>query len=128
MPDDPHNLQRFVDAQRDTFAKALAEIRAGRKLSHWMWFVFPQAAGLGHSDMARHFAITGLDEARAYLQHAILGPRLREIVIAITATASGDSAEAILGGVDAMKLRSSLELFEAAGGGAEFAAARARFG
>ena len=128
MPDDPHNLQRFVDAQRDTFAKALAEIRAGRKVSHWMWFVFPQAGGLGRSDMARRFAITGLDEARAYLQHDILGPRLREVVVAITATAPGDSAEAILGEIDAMKLRSSLELFEAAGGGAVFAAARARFG
>ena len=125
---DPFDLQRFVDAQQGVYDQALAEIRAGRKRSHWMWFVWPQRAGLGHSDMARRYAISGDDEARAYLAHPVLGPRLAEITAAITATASGDTAEAILGPVDALKLRSSLELFEGAGGGPTFAAARARFG
>lgn len=122
------DLQRFVVAQGDAYDQALAEIRAGRKRGHWMWFIWPQAAGLGRSDMARRYAISDLDEARAYLAHPVLGARLVEITRAITATAPGESAEAILGDVDAMKLRSSLELFEAAGGGAVFTAARARFG
>ena len=85
---DPFDLQRFVDAQHGVYDQALAEIRAGRKRSHWMWFVWPQRAGLGHSDMARRYAISGDDEARAYLAHPILGPRLTEITAAITATAS----------------------------------------
>ena len=81
---DPFDLQRFVDAQRDTYDPALAELRAGQKRSHWMWFVFPQIAGLGRSGMAQHFAIAGLDEARAYLAHPVLGPRLVECARALT--------------------------------------------
>jgi len=105
------DLERFVSAQRGTYAQALAELRAGRKTSHWMWFVFPQIAGLGRSDMARHYAIRDLDEARAYLAHAVLGVRLREATEA-TLVHRGQSAERILGGIDAVKFRSSLTLFE----------------
>ena len=109
---DPFRLQRFVDAQDDggTYDQALAELRAGRKRSHWMWFVFPQIAGLGRSPMAQHFAISGLDEARAYAAHPVLGPRLREAATALTDLDTTD-AEAILGPVDAQKLRSSMTLF-----------------
>jgi uncharacterized protein (DUF1810 family) len=111
---DPYNLQRFVDAQRGAYDDALAELRAGRKTSHWMWFVFPQVAGLGRSAMAQKYAIGGLDEARAYLRHATLGPRLREATKAMLGNADatgGASAEAVLGGIDAVKLRSSMTLF-----------------
>ncbi|MCA1712224.1 MAG: DUF1810 domain-containing protein [Actinobacteria bacterium] len=101
------NLERFVDAQRETYDGALAEIRAGRKTSHWMWFVFPQLAGLGRSSTAQHYAIRDLDEARAYLDHPVLGPRLREAAAAVPA---GDPVH-VFGDVDAMKLRSSLTLF-----------------
>lgn len=128
MESDPYDLDRFVAAQRDTYPAALAEVRRGRKSGHWMWFVFPQAAGLGHSDMARRYAISGLAEARAYLAHPLLGTRLVEIVETATAAAPGESAERIFGAVDAMKLRSSLALFRDAGGGPAFAAALARFG
>ena len=72
----PYHLQRFVEAQTHTYATALGELNAGRKRSHWMWFIFPQLAGLGHSDMAQRYAIDSVDEARAYLDHAVLGPRL----------------------------------------------------
>jgi uncharacterized protein (DUF1810 family) len=106
------DLERFVRAQdeHDTFDRALRELRAGRKTSHWMWFVFPQLEGLGRSDMARAYAVSGLAEARAYLDHPVLGPRLRECCRALLDL--GDtSAVAVLGSVDAMKLRSSMTLF-----------------
>lgn len=106
------DLDRFVAAQAGIYATALAEIRAGAKRSHWMWFIFPQLAGLGHSAMARAYAIGSLDEARAYLAHPVLGERLRACVRAIP---DGDP-ERMFGGIDAVKLRSSLTLFAAAGG------------
>lgn len=108
------DLERFVDAQADVYDQALAELHRGRKSSHWMWFVFPQIAGLGHSPMARRYAIADLAEARAYLAHPLLGPRLRACAQAMLAHA-GRSAEAILGEIDAVKLRSSMTLFELAG-------------
>jgi uncharacterized protein (DUF1810 family) len=127
-PDDPHDLERFVAAQAGTYAQALAEVTHGRKVSHWMWFVFPQIAGLGYSAMARAYAIADADEARAYLAHPLLGRRLVEATNAVTATAPGDSAGAIMGGIDAVKLRSSLTLFAAvADDPAPFEAALARF-
>ncbi|HKT53374.1 MAG TPA: DUF1810 domain-containing protein [Caulobacteraceae bacterium] len=117
MDDDPHDLQRFVEAQARIYDGALAELRAGRKTSHWMWFIFPQAAGLGASPMAQRYAIASLDEAQAYLSHPVLGPRLMACVEAVNAL-DGLSAEAIFGDIDAMKLRSSLTLFAAAAPGA----------
>lgn len=107
---DPFDLQRFVDAQRDTYDTALAELRAGAKRSHWLWFVFPQIAGLGRSATAQHFAISGPDEARAYLAHPVLGPRLLECTRALADQEHPD-AVAVLGSVDAQKLRSSMTLF-----------------
>ena len=110
------DLERFVRAQDDggTYEAALAELRSGRKRSHWMWFVFPQVAGLGSSPMARHFAISGLDEARAYLAHPVLGPRLVEAARVLAGLPGGDPV-AVLGPVDALKLRSSMTLFARAG-------------
>src|SRR3954454_3991697 len=108
MPD----LDRFVAAQAPVYATVLAELRAGRKQSHWMWFVFPQLAGLGRSATALFYGIASADEARAYLAHPLLGARLRECLAALSAH-EGGSAEAIFGVVDAMKLRSSITLFEA---------------
>jgi uncharacterized protein (DUF1810 family) len=107
------DLERFVQAQDDhgTYDRALSELRAGRKTSHWMWFVFPQVSGLGQSPTAKHFELAGLDEARAYLDHAVLGPRLLECCRALLALDGGQSAEEVLGSVDAMKLRSSMTLF-----------------
>jgi uncharacterized protein (DUF1810 family) len=96
-----------------TYERAVAELRAGRKTSHWMWFVFPQLAGLGRSPTAREFSISSLDEARAYLEHEVLGARLVECA-SIVAGLSGRSAEQIFGGIDAMKLRSSMTLFSRA--------------
>lgn len=116
MPDletgDPYDLQRFVAAQdaAGTYQRAAAELRAGRKTSHWMWFVFPQIAGLGYSPMARTYAITSLPEARAYLAHPVLGARLSECA-AILAGLPDRAAEQIFGEVDALKLRSSMTLF-----------------
>ena len=107
---DPYDLQRFVAAQRDSYDGAVAELRDGRKTSHWMWFVFPQIAGLGHSPTARMYAISSVAEARAYLAHPVLGHRLRECASILTALA-GRTAEQIFGGIDAMKLRSSMTLF-----------------
>ena len=109
---DHPELDRFVTAQAagGTYEQALAELRRGRKTSHWMWFVFPQIAGLGHSPTSRHFAIASLDEARAYLDHPVLGPRLRECAGVVAAT-TGRSAVKIFGGIDAQKLRSSMTLF-----------------
>ena len=111
--DDPHDLARFVAAQEGSYETALAEIRAGAKRSHWMWYVFPQIAGLGHSAMARAYAIRSSAEARAYLAHPLLGPRLLACVDALQALPGG-TAESVFGGIDAVKLRSSLTLFEAA--------------
>ena len=109
---DSHDLERFVTAQDegDTYERALAELRAGHKTSHWMWFVFPQIAGLGQSTMSRRYAIASLEEARAYLAHPVLGPRLVECSRALL-DHSGVSARGILGGIDAVKLRSSMTLF-----------------
>src|SRR5688500_2917390 len=106
------DLERFVTAQAGVHAQALAELRRGRKQSHWMWFVFPQVAGLGRSEMARFYAIGSLAEAQAYLDHPLLGPRLRECTEAVLAHRDS-SAEAIFGPVDAAKFRSSMTLFEA---------------
>ncbi len=105
------DLDRFVGAQDGVYPQALAELRSGRKRSHWMWFVFPQIAGLGQSAMARTYAIASADEARAYLAHPLLGARLIEVTAAVAA-AQG-TAEAIMGGIDAIKLRSSMTLFAA---------------
>jgi uncharacterized protein (DUF1810 family) len=107
---DPFQLQRFVEAQSPVFAQAIEELRAGRKRSHWMWFIFPQLAGLGSSSMAERFAISGREEAIAYLQHTTLGPRLRlaaETVIQV----SGRSVDEIFGYPDNLKFRSSMTLF-----------------
>ena len=106
-------MDRFVAAQGAIYAEALAELRRGRKRSHWMWFVFPQLAGLGRSEMASRYAISSLGEAQAYLAHPLLGARLRECTEAALAH-RGRSAEAIFGPVDALKFRSSMTLFEAA--------------
>jgi uncharacterized protein (DUF1810 family) len=111
---DPYDLARFVAAQnRDgTYDRALAELRRGRKTSHWMWFVFPQLAGLGRSATAQYFAISSLAEARAYLDHPVLGPRLVECAAVVAGTAG--PAEHIFGAVDARKLHSSATLFHRA--------------
>jgi uncharacterized protein (DUF1810 family) len=111
---DPYRLNRFVEAQEGSYDTALAEIRRGAKRSHWIWYIFPQVAGLGHSAMAQHYAIASLDEAKAYLAHFVLGPRLQACVAALDALPD-TTAERVFGSVDAMKLRSSLTLFEAAG-------------
>jgi uncharacterized protein (DUF1810 family) len=110
--DDPYGLARFVAAQDAyrTYDDATAELRRGRKTSHWMWFVFPQIAGLGFSPTAQRYAICSLDEARAYLAHPVLGPRLIECTGIVAAT-EGRTAEQIFGEIDAMKLRSSMTLF-----------------
>lgn len=112
-PSDPFGLQRFVDAQSPVFETVLRELRASRKASHWMWFVFPQIAGLGSSPMAQRYAIVSLDEARAYFGHQVLGPRLKACVAALL-DVSGRSAHEIFGSPDDVKLRSSLTLFAAA--------------
>lgn len=110
MNTDPFRLSRFVDAQQGVYEQALAEIRLGAKRTHWMWFIFPQIAGLGSSAMARHFAIGSLAEARAYLRHPTLGPRYEECVAALQKL-DHTTAEQVFGSIDAMKLRSSLTLF-----------------
>jgi len=111
---DPFRLSRFLEAQEEVFADVLAELRAGRKTSHWMWFIFPQIEGLGHSSTARFFAIHSLDEARAYLDHAVLGARLRECTRLVNAVRSR-SASDIFGYPDDLKFRSSMTLFAHAG-------------
>ena len=108
-----YDLERFIEAQRPIYAAVLEELRRGRKSSHWMWFVFPQVAGLGHSSRAREFAITSLEEARAYLAHPVLGARLRECA-EITLGIDGRTASEIFGATDAMKLRSCMTLFHRA--------------
>ena len=107
---DPHDLERFAGAQASVFQHVLEELRQGRKATHWMWFVFPQIAGLGSSPMSRRYAIASLEEARAYLAHPVLGARLRECV-GILLDLDGLSAHAIFGSPDDMKLHSSLTLF-----------------
>jgi uncharacterized protein (DUF1810 family) len=111
-PEDPYDLQRFVAAQEagGTYDHAVAELRGGRKTSHWMWFIFPQIAGLGYSQASRTYAITSLDEARAYLAHPVLGARLIECATLLTGL-PGRTAEQIFGEVDALKLCSSITLF-----------------
>jgi uncharacterized protein (DUF1810 family) len=109
---DPHNLQRFIDAQEGVFETALAELGAGAKESHWMWFIFPQLAELGRSRTARFFGLASIDEVRAYFDHPLLGLRLRKCVEALLPWATQRTAEQIMGGIDAMKLRSSLTLFD----------------
>ena len=110
---DPHDLQRFVDAQEPVYPQVLAELRAARKASHWMWFVFPQLAGLGGSAMARRYAISSLDEARAYLAHPVLGPRLRECSELVLRAAQPD-VHRIFGSPDDLKFRSCMTLFQRA--------------
>jgi uncharacterized protein (DUF1810 family) len=109
---DPYNLERFVDAQNSggTYQRALDELRRGQKTSHWIWFVFPQIAGLGQSATSKLFAISSLDEAQAYVRHPVLGPRLVEAA-RIVAETGGRTAEQIFGALDAQKLRSSMTLF-----------------
>jgi uncharacterized protein (DUF1810 family) len=125
---DRHGLQRFIDAQAGIYAQALAELEAGAKQSHWMWFVFPQIAGLGRSATARHYAIASRDEASAYFAHPLLGSRLVECTRAVLRHPQ-TLAERIFGAVDAMKLHSSMTLFDAVAGAPEprFAEALATF-
>lgn len=125
-PSDPFDLNRFVAAQATIYSQALAEIRRRRKASHWMWFIFPQIVGLGHSTMAERYAIGSITEARAYLNHPILGARLRECVEALQALPP-TSADAVFGPIDAMKLRSCLTLFADASQEPAFAAALDRW-
>jgi uncharacterized protein (DUF1810 family) len=107
---DDHDLNRFIEGQRSTYEHALAELRSGRKRSHWMWYVFPQLAGLGRSATSRYYAIGSADEATAYLEHPLLGPRLIECATAILEI-DGRSASEILGSPDDLKLRSCATLF-----------------
>ena len=115
MADDPFNLQRFVEAQAGgVYQQALAEIRAGEKQSHWMWFIFPQHRDLGHSPTAKFYGLSGEEEARAYISHPVLGPRYRECVAAVRAQVkAGRSLEVIFGAVDAMKFTASVDIFRA---------------
>jgi uncharacterized protein (DUF1810 family) len=108
-----HDLDRFVAAQAPVYDQVLEELRRGRKTTHWMWFVFPQIAGLGQSTTSRRFAITSLDEARAYLAHPVLGGRLRECAGLVLASAT-PTVELFFGPIDAMKIRSSMTLFHRA--------------
>ncbi|MBN9483712.1 MAG: calpastatin [Bacteroidetes bacterium 43-93] len=105
-----HNLDRFIKAQQGVYKTALSEIRNGRKASHWMWFIFPQIQGLGHSDMARFYAIKDKEEAQGYLQHPILGQRLIEISEVLMQLNSSNAVQ-IFGGIDSVKLKSSMTLF-----------------
>ncbi len=111
--DDPFDLQRFIDAQAPVYGQVLDELGRGCKASHWMWFVFPQIAGLGRSPMAERYAISSLAEARAYLAHPTLGPRLRQCAALVNAV-EGRSIRDILGSPDDLKFRSSMTLFAAA--------------
>lgn len=120
------DLARFIEAQRPVFETALGEIRRGRKRSHWMWYVFPQIRGLGRSEVARYFSIRSRAEADAYLNHLLLGQRLRACVAALQDLSSSNAVE-VFGEVDAMKLRSSLTLFEAVSGDSLFTAALDRW-
>jgi uncharacterized protein (DUF1810 family) len=123
---DRFDLQRFVDAQAPVYPRVLAELRRGQKQSHWMWFIFPQLAGLGHSPMARRYAIRDREEAAAYLEHGVLGPRLRECTALVNAV-EGRTIREILGPPDDLKFRSSMTLFDAVAPDREFADAIAKF-
>ena len=109
---DPYDLQRFVDAQEGVSWRAVSELSAGKKQSHWMWFIFPQFAGLGHSPTAQYYALHSLEEARAFREHPVLGNRLDECVYAILPWIGRRSVEHIFGSNDALKLRSSMTLFD----------------
>ena len=113
MTDDPYDLARFVAAQTPAYERALQELRAGRKRTHWIWYVFPQIEGLGSSPTAQRFAIRSLEEAGAYARHPVLGPRLREAVAAVLSQPNRD-ARAVFGSPDDLKFRSCLTLFERA--------------
>jgi uncharacterized protein (DUF1810 family) len=123
---DPFNLQRFVDAQSSVYPRVLDELSRGRKQSHWMWFIFPQLAGLGHSAMAQRFAISSREEATAYLGHGVLGSRLKECTGLVNAV-EGRSILEILGSPDDLKFHSSMTLFGAISADPEFAAAITKF-
>jgi uncharacterized protein (DUF1810 family) len=112
MSADPFNLDRFVNAQSGgVYERALAELTAGRKTSHWMWFIFPQHRDLGRSDTAKFYGLSGLEEAAVYMDHPLLGERLRQCCRAILPHLGRERAQAILGKIDALKLRSSMEIF-----------------
>jgi uncharacterized protein (DUF1810 family) len=113
--DDPYNLARFASAQQPLYARVLDELAAGRKRSHWMWFIFPQLEGLGSSPTARHFAISSLAEARAYLAHPLLGARLRECTALVNGL-EGTTAQAVFGYPDDLKFRSCMTLYAYAAG------------
>ena len=113
MSADPFDLRRFLDAQRDDYERALAELTRGRKLTHWMWYVLPQLRGLGASAMAQRYGIASLDEAKAYLAHPVLGPRFMACVDAMNALPESNAGR-VLGAIDAVKFRSCLTLFLAA--------------
>lgn len=124
---DIHDLRRFVDSQNPVYAQVLSELRAGRKQSHWMWFIFPQIAGLGFSPMAQRFAIQSRSEAVAYLEHPVLGPRLRECTRLVNAV-EGKSIGDIFGAPDDIKFKSSMTLFaQTASNGADFVAALQKY-
>ena len=125
--DDPYNLERFVQAQQPVYSRVLTELAGGAKSSHWMWFIFPQIAGLGRSATARAFALASLEEARAYLAHPVLGARLRECTAVVNGLRGRDAA-AIFGVPDELKFRSCMTLFaQAQGGDGPFAEALARY-
>lgn len=111
MSNDPFDLNRFVEAQAPVYARVVGELQRGRKESHWMWFIFPQAVGLGQSAMSKRYAIGSAGEAEAYLAHPVLGPRLRECTALVEAALKTRTPEEIFGEVDAMKFQSSMELF-----------------
>ena len=123
---DPFDLERFVGAQSPVYERVLAELRRGRKQSHWMWFIFPQLAGLGHSAMAQRFAIASSEEAAAYLAHGVLGPRLRECTALVNAV-EGRTISEILGSPDDLKFCSSMTLFAAVSDETEFSSAIAKY-
>ena len=123
---DPFDLKRFVDAQAAVYPRVVAELRQGRKQSHWMWFIFPQLAGLGHSAMAQRYAISSRDEAVAYLGHAVLGPRLSECTALVNAV-EGRTIREILGSPDDLKFHSSMTLFRAVSPNPEFNSAIKKF-
>jgi uncharacterized protein (DUF1810 family) len=123
---DPFDLQRFLDAQSSVYPRVFDELRRGRKQSHWMWLIFPQLAGLGHSAMAQRFAISSRDEAAAYLGHGVLGSRLKDCTKLVNAV-EGRTILEILGSPDDLKFHSSMTLFDAVSSDPEFAAAIAKF-
>lgn len=113
IPNDPFDLQRFVDAQGPVYQQVCAELRSGMKTGHWMWFIFPQLRGLGHSSMAIKYGISSPQEAEAYLKHPVLGPRLEECTRLVNRV-EGRTIDEIFGGIDTLKFRSSMTLFAAA--------------